>query len=140
MSAFNWRFYRALNVDPLRFCGQCGRLTAQGRCNKPVAFLVQYDYVTGAAGRISTSDRWLCEEHGKDVAIRRQAEDRGEVLQDLYFGRREEAFKELLKKPIATLALALLLLIGCAHYPIPGIDNHEKHSTPDNDPAGELKL
>lgn len=99
MSAFNHRLFRAVNVNTDSWVGRCSRLTHAGKCDKPVEFLAQYDYVTGQRGRVSTSDRWLCEQHAQMFANGHKltwSELKGEVDQAKYFGRRQEAFSQII--------------------------------------------
>lgn len=39
------------------------------RCLQPTGFVTRYSYVTGRAGRVSTSDHWVCEEHARHFAF-----------------------------------------------------------------------
>lgn len=40
------------------------------KCGKPIAYVASYRYVTGRAGRVSTSEKFLCEDHGRKFAAK----------------------------------------------------------------------
>lgn len=45
-----------------------------GKCNQPTGYVTRYRYITGAKGRTSSSDRWVCEAHARKFAAKYKCE------------------------------------------------------------------
>lgn len=53
-----------------RKCRMPGRTKAS--CHRPTVAKTRYRYVTGRSGRVTTSDRYVCEDHAESFAEKRK--------------------------------------------------------------------
>jgi hypothetical protein len=63
----------------------------EGKCNQPTGYVTRYHYVTGQAGRTSSSDRWVCKVHaerfaGKYKCAILETEPAGRSIDSVRFG------------------------------------------------------
>jgi len=60
MPAFNYRI-RLIPPEERRYWGVC----SSPKCQNEAVYICKYDYITGRAGRVSTSRRFLCRTHAE---------------------------------------------------------------------------
>lgn len=55
-----------------KFCN-AGRTKIRPACGGVIEFALQYEYVTGRAGRVATATRYVCREHARKWGIKHDA-------------------------------------------------------------------